>query len=262
MSRSKTAFEVALNILTAILFLCFWEMAVKYRLNLGFIGFENLPTASSVIKTFYELLFKEKFWINILYSIYRIFAGFTIALVLGVVLGFAIHSSNILKNTMFFIFELLRPIPGVAWIPISIMLFPSSETSIIFIIIVGAIYPILLNTIHGANSVHRGMIDSALSLGASKKQIYAWVLIPLSLPSIITGATIGMGTAWFCLITGEMISGKFGLGYFVWEAYILQQYDNIIVGMIMIGILGVFSSKVINIIGNKLIKWRDTVKAL
>jgi len=115
--------------------------------------------------------------------------------------------------------EVLRPIPAVAWIPLAILMFPSSELSMMFITFTGALFPILLNTVHGVEGVDPRLIASARSLGAGNRTILGEIILPGAGPNIVTGAAIGMGTAWFCLVTAEMISGQYGIGYFTWESY-------------------------------------------
>ena len=115
----------------------------------------------------------------------------------------------------------------------------------VFITFTGALFPILLNTVHGVEGVDPRLIASAKSLGAGRRAILLEVILPGAAPSIITGLAIGMGTSWFCLVTAEMISGQFGIGYYTWESYTIQNYADIVVGMLLIGVLGMGSSLLI-----------------
>jgi len=152
--------------------------------------------------------------------------------------------------------ELLRPIPAVAWIPLAILAFPSSELSMIWITFIGALFPILLATIHGVESLDPRLVASARSLGAGRRAILFEVVLPGASPAIVTGLAIGMGTSWFCLVTAEMISGQFGIGYYTWEAYTLQNYADIVVGMAIIGVLGMASSWAVKRLGALAMPWR------
>jgi NitT/TauT family transport system permease protein len=125
----------------------------------------------------------------------------------------------------------------------------------IYITFIGALFPILLNTIHGVESVDPRLVASAKSLGGTPGAILREVVLPGAAPSIVTGLAIGMGTSWFCLVTAEMISGQFGIGYYTWEAYTIQNYADIIVGMILIGLLGMGSSALLRWIGARLTPW-------
>jgi NitT/TauT family transport system permease protein len=135
-------------------------------------------------------------------------------------------------------------------------MFPTAEQSMIFICSLGAIFPILLSTIHGVENLDRRLIYAAQSLGAGTWPIFREVVLPGAMPSIVTGLTIGMGTCWFLVVTAEMISGQFGVGYFTWESYTMQKYPDIIVGMLVIGVLGMTSSALIRFLGKRLTPWQ------
>jgi NitT/TauT family transport system permease protein len=182
-------------------------------------------------------------------SLGRVFAGYLAALVIGVALGLAIGRSKWAEDTLLPPLEVLRPIPAVAWIPLAILMFPSSELSMVFITFTGALFPILLNTVHGVEGVDPRLMASARSLGRRALGDPARSGAAGRAPSIVTGLAIGMGTSWFCLVTAEMISGQFGIGYYTWESYTLQNYPDIVVGMLLIGVLGMGSSLLIKRLG-------------
>jgi len=126
----------------------------------------------------------------------------------------------------------------------------------VFITFTGALFPILLNTIHGVEGVDPRLVASAKSLGAGRWAMLLEVILPGAAPSIITGLAIGMGTSWFCLVTAEMISGQFGIGYYTWESYTLQNYADIVVGMLLIGVLGMGSSLLVKHLGGFFTPWQ------
>jgi len=223
----------ALRLLSLLLCLILWQIASKYRVNLGFITFRNIPAPSDAAQAGWALLHSPKLLSHVLNSVYRVFAGYAAAALSGVALGLAIGRSRLAADLLLPPLELIRPIPAVAWIPLAILAFPSSEVSMIFITFTGAIFPILLNTIHGVESVDPRLLASARSLGAGRRALLWEVILPGALPNIVTGLAIGMGTSWFCLVAAEMISGQFGVGYYTWEAYTLQNYPDIVVGMIL-----------------------------
>jgi NitT/TauT family transport system permease protein len=132
---------------------------------------------------------------------------------------------------------------------------PSSELSMMFITFVGALFPILLNTVHGVEALDARLVATAKSLGTKPLALYTEVVLPGAAPAIFTGLSIGMGTAWFCLVTAEMIAGQYGIGYFTWESYTLQNYADIVVGMALIGVLGMGSSALVKRIGTALTPW-------
>jgi len=250
-----------LSAVSLVFSLVFWQLASQYHLNLGLINFANVPSPRDVIQSLLAFAELDTALAHVKASITRVLIGFLLASVVGVILGLLIGYSKTLASLLMPPLEILRPIPAVAWIPLAILMFPSSEASMIFITFLGALFPILLNTIHGVEGVDQRLIASAKSLGAGQFAILREVIIPGSLPSITTGLAIGMGTCWFCLVTAEMISGQLGIGYFTWESFTLQNYADIIVGMLLIGALGMFSSAFLRYLGKKLTPWYQLRKA-
>lgn len=232
-----------------------WHFASTLRIDLGLITFSNVPAPQAVINAIWQLLQSNTLLPHVGSSLARVFSGYFMAAIAGVILGLAIGRSRKAENWLMPPLELLRPIPAVAWIPLAILMFPSSEASMIFITFTGALFPILLNTIHGVEAVDPRLIASSRSLGASPRAILREVVLPGALPSIFTGLSIGMGTSWFCLVTAEMISGQWGIGYYTWSSYVIQNYADIIVGMLLIGLLGMGSSWAIKRIGDWLTPW-------
>jgi NitT/TauT family transport system permease protein len=236
------------------LFVAFWYFATKYKWDF-YIRFTNIPSPGEVLDNLAKLAHNDKFYNNMYVSVRRILLGFGVATVLGVALGLLIGQYRWVKALLFPVFETLRPIPAIAWVPMAIMLWPSNETSIVFITFLGSFFPILLNTIHGVNSVDPVLLRAARCLGATEFRLLRQVVLPASLPHIFTGLAIGMGVAWVSLIAAEMISGQFGIGYFTWEAYSLIEYADIAIGMIVIGVLGLLCSGGIRLLGNLLMPW-------
>ena len=238
-----------------VLFLIGWHLATTHELDL-YVRFQNIPTPTRVVNDAVMLFASRAFWIHIGASLERIYFGFAIATVLGVGLGLLIGWFRVAEDLLFPPIELLRPIPAVAWVPISIMLWPTERSSIVFITGLGAFFPIVLNTIHGVEAIDRGLVRAAMSLGAGRASIFREVVIPGALPNIVTGLSVGMGVSWICLISAEMISGQYGVGYFTWVAYGIVKYSSIVVGMLTIGILGMISSALIRLAGGWLMPWR------
>ncbi|MGG5292020.1 ABC transporter permease [Pseudomonas shirazensis] len=235
--------------------LLFWHIAASSKLDFGLFTFTYVPTPGAVLAAAWQLLLSSNLGNHLSSSLVRVFAGYLIAAVLGVSLGLAIGRSKWAEDTLLPPLEVLRPIPAVAWIPLAILMFPSSELSMVFITFTGALFPILLNTVHGVEAVDPRLIASARSLGAGRLAILREVILPGALPSIVTGLAIGMGTSWFCLVTAEMIAGQFGIGYYTWESYTLQNYPDIIVGMLLIGVLGMGSSALVKRLGALATPW-------
>ncbi|WP_330114740.1 ABC transporter permease [Pseudomonas sp. JS3066] len=235
--------------------LLFWQLAANARLDLGLFTFTYVPTPAAVLDAAWQLAHSSKLLPHLASSLSRVFAGYLAAALLGVLLGLVIGRSKWAEDSLLPPLEVLRPIPAVAWIPLAILMFPSSELSMVFITFTGALFPILLNTVHGVEAVDPRLIASARSLGAGRLAILREVILPGAAPSIVTGLAIGMGTSWFCLVTAEMISGQFGIGYYTWESYVVQNYADIVVGMLLIGLLGMGSSALVKRLGALATPW-------
>jgi NitT/TauT family transport system permease protein len=232
----------------------FWYLGTKYKIEF-YIRFKNVPTPYEVFRQAIEVGSSPKFLVNVIYSVRRILFGFAVAIVIGVPLGLMIGKYRRVRDLFMPAIEILRPIPAIAWVPMSIMLWPNNEASIVFITFIGAFFPILLNTVHGVHSMDGVLIRAGRCLGAGEVRLFWNVILPGSLPHIFTGLAVGMGVAWVSLIAAEMISGQFGVGYFTWEAYSLVNYPAIVLGMITIGVLGLLCSGIIRICGVLLMPW-------
>jgi NitT/TauT family transport system permease protein len=248
--------RLALRLASILACLLLWQLAASARLNLGIVTFANLPSPVEAAMALWRLAHSTKLLPHLGSSIARVLAGYLAAAVLAVAIGLAIGRSRLAEDVLLPPLELLRPIPAVAWIPLAVLMFPSSELSMIFITFIGALFPILLNTVHGVRSVDPRLVAAARSLGAGPGAVLREVILPGAAPAIVTGCAIGMGTSWFCLITAEMISGQFGIGYYTWESYTLQNYADIVVGMALIGLLGMGCSAGLRRIGQALTPWQ------
>jgi NitT/TauT family transport system permease protein len=253
--RARKPERFVLRLLSLLATLAVWHICSARRLNLGVIDFVNVPTPSDVATAALDLLHSPKLRQHLQSSVLRVFAGFAAAAVSGVGVGIMIGRSRRVADLLLPSLEVLRPIPAVAWIPLAILMFPSSEVSMMFITFLGAFFPILLNAIHGATSIDRRLLAAASCLGATRLQLLREVVLPGSLPNIVTGLAIGMGTAWFCLVTAEMIAGQYGIGYYTWESYNLQRYPEIVVGMLLIGAFGMGSSALVRQLGAAVTPW-------
>jgi NitT/TauT family transport system permease protein len=243
------------GLLSLALGVLLWHLACSYKLNY-FIRFDNVPAPLVVLAALIKHVHESKFYIHILVSIERILIGFAMATVIGICIGVIMGRSRIARDMVTPYIEILRPIPAVAWIPLAILMWPTEESSIIYITFLGALFPIVLNTVHGVEQTPEVLVRAALSLGASPLHIFWHVVMPAALPSIATGLAIGMGVAWFSLLAGEIISGQYGIGYFTWNAYSLINYPDIVVGMLVIGGLGTLSTLAVRKVTQPLLSWQ------
>lgn len=231
-----------------------WYLATEYRVDF-YVRFTNIPTPGEVFDKVLEVNRSASFMTNIGMSVRRILLGFFAAAAIGIVLGVLIGRYRLFRNLTLPAMEIFRPIPAIAWVPMSIMLWPSNEVSIVFITFIGAFFPILLNTIHGVEEIDDVLLRAARCLGTREIDLLLHVILPGALQHIFTGLAVGMGVAWVSLIAAEMISGQFGIGYFTWEAYSLISYAEIALGMITIGVLGLLCSGAIRFCARLAMPW-------
>ena len=241
--------------LSLVIGVLLWQLACAYKFDL-FIRFDNVPSPLVVAAALIKHAQETKFYVHILVSIKRILIGFALATFIGVNLGAVMGRSKIARDLVVPYIEILRPIPAVAWIPLAILMWPTEESSIIYITFLGALFPIVLNTVHGVEQTPEVLVRAAQSLGARPLHIFWHVVMPAALPSIATGLAIGMGVSWFSLLAGEIISGQYGIGYFTWNAYSLINYPDIVVGMLTIGLLGTLSTLAVRKITQPLLSWQ------
>ncbi len=251
----ETANRLALRAFSVVATVALWQWAAVRHADLGLVTFRNVPSPVEVARAAATLLASPKLFFHVRNSLGRVLGGFAAAALIGVALGLVIGRVRRARDLLLPPLELMRPIPGVAWIPLAILMFPSSELSMVFITFMGALFPILLNTIHGVEAIDPRLIIASRSLGARSLALFREVILPGALPSVMTGLSIGMGTAWFCLVTAEMIAGQYGIGYYTWESYNLQQYPEIVVGMVFIGVFGLLSSALVKHGGALLMPW-------
>lgn len=251
--------SLGIGLMSLAIGVLFWHIAVAVKLDL-YINFMNVPSPAKVLTAFIGHIQTEIFYTHIGVSMRRILISYTIATVLGIALGLVMGRSKFARAFITPYIEVIRPIPAVAWIPLAILMWPTEESSIIYITFLGALFPIVLNTLHGVEQTPEVLVRAARSLGASRMAIFWHVVIPAALPSISAGLAIGMGVSWFSLLAGEIISGQYGIGYFTWDAYSLINYPDIVVGMLVIGLLGTGSTAAIKLTTAPLLKWQGKTR--
>lgn len=234
----------------SLLFL--WEFARP----LGIPAVSNLPPPTDVIKASIGLLTSNLYWEGWVLSLQRITSGFILAQIVGVPLGLMMAMHRNAFDTMFPVVEILRPIPPVAWIPVSIIFWPTRELSVIFIVFLGAFWIVLLNTIGGASNIDPNYKRAALSLGSTPRDMFWRIILPATVPSIVTGMAVGMGIAWEMVVAAEMVAGRTGLGYLLWQSFEVNAIAQVIVCMISIGIAGYLSSEFIRLFESFVAPWQ------
>lgn len=251
--------SIATVILSLSIGVLLWHFVTAINLDF-YINFSNVPAPWTVFTAFVAHIQTEIFWTHIGVSMRRILISYSFAVVLGISIGLVMGRSRIARAFIMPYIEVIRPIPAVAWIPLAILMWPTEESSIIYITFLGALFPIVLNTLHGVEQTPEVLVKAVQSLGASRWAVFRHVVIPAALPSIAAGLAIGMGVSWFSLLAGEIISGQYGIGYFTWNAYSLINYQDIVVGMLMIGFLGTGSTAAVKAITRPMLKWQKRTR--
>lgn len=215
--------------------LVIWAILTTYT---GIIPSYLIPSPQEVFTAFKSLLMNGTLVADSLDTITRVIIGFVVAAAVAVPLGIIIGWSKTVENYMSFLIGILRPIPPIAWIPFAILWFGLGLGSAIFIIFVGSVFPILINTADGVKRIDKVYIESAYTLGANQLQTITKVVFPAAIPNIITGLKVGMGIALMCTVAAEMIGSNNGLGYLILTATSMLDSASAIVGMLAIGVIG------------------------
>lgn len=254
-------------IVALTVFVILWEIGARakqwFGVEVPWIG--KIPPPSNVVGAWVGLLTDKGYWMSWVMSTMRVLSGFIAAMLIGIPLGLIMAVSRNAHGIGFPVFEVLRPIPPLAWVPASIIFWPTQEMSIAFVTFLGAFYTIVINVLGGARSIDIRYFQAAQAMGASQWDIFRRIVLPGTLPSIVVGAAVGMGITWEVVVAAEMISGGGsqqggaggGLGFFIWNSYLGGSYNQIVVGMISIGIAGFLCSEALRMFGGYLTPWRN-----
>jgi len=248
------------NLILPVIGILTWEILAIY-LNNPVI----LPKVESVISILLNpgvgILGTGNLIENTIVSIKRVLIGFFIAGAFAIPLGLLMGYYSLINDLLDMSVELFRPIPPLAWVPLALAWFGIGESSMHFIIFIGAFFPILINTISGVKSVPVIMVEAAKTLGGSTKDILKSVVVPASSPDILTGLRVGAGIAWMCVVAAEMLPGSdAGLGYLIMYAYSLSKMNIVVASMIIIGIIGIILDKGLRYIEKKYFCWKKMMK--
>jgi len=203
----------------------------------------------------YDDAFSATLHIHLLASMGRVYGGFLLAALFALPIGMLIGRVPLARATLDPFFQLMRPIPVTAWLPLSMILFGLGAKSAFSLVFLGSFYPILLNTIFGVKNVDPKLFEAASMLGCRGNAQFFRVVLPAALPSIFTGLRLGLGLAWFVIVVGEMTGVPQGLGAVIMDARTLSRTDLVICGMIVIGLAGYISDRIVVSIGNRLLRW-------
>jgi len=198
-----------------------------------------LPPPIAVVATFGHLVLNGELGIDTAYSLGRVISAWLLSAVVAVPLGLLMGSSKSIEHIINPFVELLRPISPLAWIPLAILWFGIGESGKVFVVYIGAFFPILLNTVAGAKDIDPALLHAGEVFGCDTRlKLFRRVVVPASMPAIVVGLRVGFGTGWAAIIAAELVAAQNGLGYLIANGMDILRADEVLVGMIAIGILG------------------------
>jgi NitT/TauT family transport system permease protein len=216
------------------------------------------PTPWQVVTGTAELVRDGSLWEHIGASLFRVGTGFLLAVVVAVPLGLWMGWVKGAYITLNPLFQMLRPISPIAWIPIAILWFGVGNISPIFLIFISSVFPMIVQTTAGVHTIEQRYLRAAANFGVSRRTLFRHVVIPAVLPQVIVGMRIGLGVAWLVVVAAEMIALRSGLGYLIIDSRNAgNRYDLVIAGMIIIGVIGLMLDGAMRLLeGLKSVRWR------
>jgi nitrate/nitrite transport system permease protein len=226
-------------------------------------GSKGLPGPVQVIKETWDPYITQPFFDNggtdkglarqIFASLQRVAIGFSLSTIVGVTVGILVGVNKTVYNAVDPIFQVLRTIPPLAWLPISLAALQQSNPSAIFVIFITAIWPIIINTTVGVQNIPKDYQNVAKVLQLSKKEYFLDIVIPATVPYIFTGLRIGIGLSWLAIVAAEMLVGGVGIGFFIWDAYNNSLMSQIIVALVYVGVVGLLLDRLVEFISTKVV---------
>lgn len=243
--------QIIISISAPVLLVIIWEISS----NLGLINQSILPSFSKVVETAAKLIESGKLQAHVITSIGRVAKGFLLGACLGVIVGTIMGFSRFFNRFLGSLVGIFRPVPMIAWIPLLILWLGIGEETKVSLITVGTFWPVLLNTIHGIQSVDPKLLEVAKILKKNKPTVIFRVVFPSAMPAIFTGIRLGMGSAWSCVVAAEMIAASKGIGFMITCAREVSKPAEVMVGVFVIGITGLLIDVVIQKIQKYILKW-------
>ncbi|MEY2862929.1 MAG: hypothetical protein RLY58_636 [Pseudomonadota bacterium] len=221
------------------LFMLAWAVLSHFRTELP----NPIATWQSAVELFADPFYKNGpndmgiGW-NILYSLGRVGTGFGMAAALGIPLGFIIGRFAFIRDMFSPIISILRPVSPLAWLPIGLLVFKAAEPASIWVIFISAIWPIILNTAAGVSQIPQDYLNVARVLRLSEWKVFTKILLPATLPYLLTGIRLSIGVAWLVIVAAEMLTGGVGLGFWVWDEWNNLNVAHIIIAIFVVGLIG------------------------
>jgi NitT/TauT family transport system permease protein len=216
------------------------------------------PTPWAVVAGTWELIYNGTLWQHIAASLTRVAIGFGLAVCIAVPLGLWMGWVRGAYRTLNPLFQILRPISPIAWIPIAILWFGIGNVSPVYLIFISSVFPMVVQTTVGVHTIEKRYLRAAENFGVARRTLFTRVVIPAVLPQIVVGMRIGLGVAWLVVVAAEMIALHSGLGYMIMDSRNAgNRYDLVVAGMIIIGLIGLSLDGLMRLLeGNRWVRWR------
>jgi nitrate/nitrite transport system permease protein len=239
-------------LITVALILLFWQLAAHGPQS-------SLPTPTKIWAEAKDLIVEPFYWAGsqdiglgwrILVSLQRVAIGFSLAAVVGVLLGALVGQSIWATRGLDPVFQVLRTVPPLAWLPLSLAAFRDSQPSAIFVIFITAIWPVIINTAVGIRNIPQDYRNVAQVLRLNQVEFFFKIMVPSAAPYIFTGLRIGVGLSWLAIVAAEMLTGGVGIGFFIWDAWNSSRLSDIIVALVYIGVVGFLLDRLVALVGH------------
>jgi taurine transport system permease protein len=249
----RPALHLTISAVTVAVVLILWQLAVQSNL----IDAVFLPSPSAILQRGIDMLGDGSLVLNVLASTRRVMVGFLLAALVSIPLGILMGSSKLCMSILGPFLTFLRPLPSMAWIPLSLLWFGITETQKYSIVFMGSIAPSLLYVIDATRSVDPLLIRAARNLGAKRRELMFGIILPAALPQIMTGMRVMLGVAWTCVISAELVAAREGLGFMIMNGREFFQTDTVVLGMVLISITVLVTNFVMRVIERSIIVWLD-----
>ncbi|MGH9969617.1 MAG: ABC transporter permease [Pyrinomonadaceae bacterium] len=246
------------GVLAIILIAVLWEALSRASL----INPNIIPPLSVVIETIFKETTQGRLVSDALHSLRRVLVGFGISAVLAISLGILAALMKYVGDLVRPIVDLIRPIPPIAWIPIALLWFGFGDPPAYFLVGLGAFFPIFTNAYLGVSLVEQETVEVALCHGASRQLLFREVILPQALPLIFVGLRTGLGVAWMVVITAELVGAQSGLGYMIQISRAQLQAEQVVAGMVVIGLIGFGLNRIMIMLARWFMPWRERGKSL
>lgn len=239
-----------------LLLLSIWEISVRT----GFFPNTLIASPLQVVTKFVEMLINFQLFIHSFVSLKRLFLGFIIGTVLGILLGIIVGFSRLGAKLMEPTILSIIPIPPIAWIPLLIIIFGIGESSKIYLISIGGLCTLFIHTAYGIRSADKNLVEVAKVLEKGKMTLLFKILLPSAIPNILSSMRITMALSWTLLMASEIIASSKGLGWLIWDSRNFSRPDDMIVGMVVVGLLGKLTDSLLVLLEKYLTRWRRTYR--